>query len=143
MPGRMKWCSSAMAAVSVRRGSITTSWPPRARIAFARPRKSGTVHMLPLLAIGLAPSISRKSQWSMSGTGTVSGWPYIQPLASWRGIWSSVDALNTLREPAARSRRCTYRPSPSRCTFGLPSVNASASRPCSASSGGRRRAISA
>ncbi len=107
MPGRMKWCSSATPAVSVRRGSITTRRPPRARIALARPRKSGTVHMLPLLAIGLAPSISRKSQWSMSGTGTVSAPPYSQPLASWRGIWSSVEALNTLREPAARSRRCT------------------------------------
>jgi hypothetical protein len=40
-PGRMKWCSSAMAAVSVRRGSITIRRPPRACIALALPLEVG------------------------------------------------------------------------------------------------------
>ena len=54
-----------MAAVSLRRGSTTTIWPPRLRSALARPRKSVTVHMLPLLAIGL---------WPMGYLRIVSGW---------------------------------------------------------------------
>ena len=33
VPGRMKWCSSASSAVRLRRGSITTTLPPRSRIA--------------------------------------------------------------------------------------------------------------
>ena len=76
----MKWWVSAMAAVSVRRGSITTSLPPRACMALALPRKSGTVHMLPLLATGFAPSTTRVSQRAMSGTGTVIQWPNSRPL---------------------------------------------------------------
>ena len=36
-PGRMKTCSSATSAVCVRRGSTTTSRPPRARSASSRP----------------------------------------------------------------------------------------------------------
>lgn len=74
-PGRIGRCSSATLAVSVRRGSMTTSRPPRWRSALARPRKSGTVHMLPLLAIGLAPITSSQSVRSMSGTGTLNQWP--------------------------------------------------------------------
>ena len=99
----MKWCASATAAVSVRRGSITTSLPPRARSALALPRKSGTVHMLPLLTSGFAPSTSRWSVRLMSGSATVSQWPNIRPLASCLGIWSSVDAEKTLRVPNARA----------------------------------------
>ena len=59
VPGRIEMCSSAIAAVSLRRGSITTSLPPRSRMRRARPRKSGTVHRLPFEAIGFAPSMSR------------------------------------------------------------------------------------
>jgi len=92
-PGRMKWCVSASAAVSVRRGSMTTSRPPRACSARALPRKSGTVHMLPLLTTGLAPSTISRSARAMSGTGTLIQWPYSRPLATCRGIWSSVDAV--------------------------------------------------
>ena len=32
VPGRMKWCSSASSAVRLRRGSITTTLPPRSRM---------------------------------------------------------------------------------------------------------------
>ena len=42
--------------------------------------------MLPLLAMGLAPTMSRKSLRSMSGTGTLSQWPYIHPQANCLGI---------------------------------------------------------
>jgi hypothetical protein len=92
----------------VRRGSITTSRPPRARIALALPRKSGTVHRLPLLTIGLAPITSSQSQRSMSGTGTLSQWPNISPLDSCLGIWSSVEAENTFFVPSALARRPKY-----------------------------------
>ena len=139
----MKWCASATAAVSVRRGPMTTSRPPRARIAFARPRKSGTVHRLPLLTIGFAPSTSRKSQRSMSGTGMLSQWPNISPLDSCLGIWSSVEAEKTFFVPIARARRGRYISSPSLCTFGLPNISATASRPWRSTIGTSRRSISA
>ena len=54
-PGRMKWCASAAAAVSVRRGSTTTTLPPRARIAASRSITPGAVIRLPFDAAGLAP----------------------------------------------------------------------------------------
>ena len=102
-PGRMKWCASAIAAVSVRRGSITISRPPRACSALALPLKSGTVHMLPLLASGLAPITRRRSVRLMSGSATDSQCPNISPLASCLGIWSSVEAENTFLVPSARA----------------------------------------
>ena len=43
VPGRIGWCSSATSAVRLRRGSTTTSLPPRARSARSRPRMSGAV----------------------------------------------------------------------------------------------------
>ena len=43
VPGRMARCSSASCAVRVRRGSTTTTRPPRARIARSRPGQSGAV----------------------------------------------------------------------------------------------------
>ena len=46
-PGRIDTHSSASSAVFERRGSTTTTLPPRARIASIRPGKSGAVHMLP------------------------------------------------------------------------------------------------
>jgi hypothetical protein len=46
-PGRMKWCSLASFAVSVRRGSTTTIFPPRAITRFKRPGASGIVIRLP------------------------------------------------------------------------------------------------
>jgi hypothetical protein len=55
----MKWCSSATSAVSVRRGSSTTSLPPRARSRRRRPPMSGAVIALPFETSGLAPSIRK------------------------------------------------------------------------------------
>ena len=69
VPGRIGWCSSAASAVRLRRGSTTTSLPPRARSAFSRPRMSGAVISEPLEASGLAPSISRCCVRSTSGIG--------------------------------------------------------------------------
>ncbi|MNY27418.1 hypothetical protein D3C86_1613260 [compost metagenome] len=71
-------CWSAIAAVSLRRGSTTTSLPPRALIALRRFSTSGTVMMLPLEASGLPPRISMKSVWSISGMGISRPWPYIR-----------------------------------------------------------------
>ncbi len=85
-PGRIDTHSSDSSAVFERRGSTTTTLPPRALIAWRRPGKSGAVHMLPFDAYGLAPSISRKSVRSRSGTGTATGDPNTWPDATWRGI---------------------------------------------------------
>ena len=47
VPGRIGTHSSAWSAVSVRRGSTTTTFPPRAWMASSRPGKSGAVQRLP------------------------------------------------------------------------------------------------
>jgi len=59
VPGRMKWCSLASAAVRVLRGSMTTTLPPRRRIARRRPGTSGAVIRLPFETKGLAPRMRR------------------------------------------------------------------------------------
>ncbi len=74
-PGRTKRCSSAIFAVSVRRGSRTTSRPPREASSRRRCGKSGTVHSEPFDAIGLWPTRTRRSVRSMSGTGRRNWWP--------------------------------------------------------------------
>ena len=74
-PGRTKWCSVATLAVSVRRGSSTTSRPPRALRSRTRCGKSGTVISEPLEAIGLAPNIRKYDVRSMSGIGSINWWP--------------------------------------------------------------------
>ena len=79
VPGRMKWCSEASRAVRLRRGSMTTTLPPRSRIARIRPRMSGAVSSEPLETSGLAPRISRWSVRSTSGTGTLSAAAEHQP----------------------------------------------------------------
>ena len=93
MPGRMKWCASATSAVRERRGSTTTTLPPRAWIARSRPRRSGAVSRLPLEASGLAPRISRWSVRSTSGIAIVSDPPNISPEAISFGRWSTVLAV--------------------------------------------------
>ena len=82
----MNRCWSASSAVSVRRGSITTSLPPRACIAFALPRKSGTVHRLPFDTTGFAPITTSRSVRARSGTGIDSQCPNISPTDSCLGI---------------------------------------------------------
>ncbi len=104
VPGRMGTHSSACSAVLVRRGSTTTMRPPRSRMASRRPGQSGAVARLPLDSTGLAPSSSRWSVRSMSGTGTVSGAPNISPEEISLGRWSTVLAENTLVVPSAFSR---------------------------------------
>lgn len=120
MPGRMKTCSSARFAVRVRRGSTTTSLPPRPRSALSRPGKSGAVQSEPFDSSGLAPSMSRYPVRSRSGTGMVSGWPNIRPLDTCFGIWSAVLAEKTLRVPSARISGPPYREPAMLCAFGLP-----------------------
>ena len=101
MPGRIGWCSSATSAVRLRRGSTTTSFPPRACSAFNRPRMSGAVISEPFEASGFAPSISRCIVRSTSGIGTDSGVPNISAQAISFGRWSTVLAENTLWVPSA------------------------------------------
>ena len=93
VPGRMKWCSSASSAVRVRRGSITTTLPPRSRMPRSLPRMSGAVSRLPLDTSGFAPRISRWSVRSTSGTGTDRMVPNIRPAETCLGIWSTVEAV--------------------------------------------------
>ena len=101
VPGRIARCSSAACAVRLRRGSTTTSRPPRARSARSRPRTSGAVINEPLDASGFAPSISRYCVRSRSGIGIESGAPNISAAATSLGRWSTVLAVNTLRVPSA------------------------------------------
>ena len=63
----------------------------------------GAVRRLPFDTSGLAPSISRWSQRSRSGTGTLSRWPNMSPAETCLGIWSTVLAVKTFCEPSARS----------------------------------------
>ena len=67
----MKWWRVAASAVSVRHGSITTTLPPRSRIAFRRLATSGALMMLPFEATGFAPRISQYAVWSRSGIGSM------------------------------------------------------------------------
>ena len=59
MPGLMAIHWSLFSAVFVRRGSMVTTLPPRARIASMRSGNPGAVHRLPFDAQGFAPSITR------------------------------------------------------------------------------------
>ena len=77
LPGRRKTWRSASFAVSVRRGSTTTSFPPRAFSAVMRRFTSGAVMMLPFETTGFAPTTSQWSVRSMSGTGMKSTCPNI------------------------------------------------------------------
>ena len=102
MPGRMKWCSSACSAVRLRRGSTTTTFPPRSRIRRRRPRMSGAVRRLPFDASGLAPRMTRWSVRSTSGTGTERIVPNMNPAATCFGIWSTVLAEYRFLVPSRR-----------------------------------------
>ena len=53
----------------------------------------GAVSRLPFDTSGLAPSISRCSQRSMSGTGIERIVPNICPAETCFGIWSTVEAV--------------------------------------------------
>ncbi len=64
---------------------------------------SGAVSRLPLDTSGLAPRISRWSVRSTSGTGMLSAAPNISPAETCLGIWSTLDAVNTLRLASAFS----------------------------------------
>ena len=58
-----------------------------------RPRAFGEVIRLPFETSGFAPSTSRCSQRSRSGTGTLSAAPNISPADTCFGIWSTVLAV--------------------------------------------------
>ena len=98
----MGTCAVASSAVLVRRGSTTTTEPPRSMTARRRPGQSGAVAKLPFDAKGLAPRIRRWSVRSMSGTGLVSTFPKISPDEISFGRWSTVEAEKTFGDPSAR-----------------------------------------
>ena len=120
MPGRMATHSSARSAVRVRRGSTTTTRPPRSRMAASRPGQSGAVARLPLDSRGLAPSRRRWSVRSMSGTGTLRPVPNMRADEISLGRWSTVEAEKTLRVPSALSSGFRYTRAEMLWALGLP-----------------------
>ncbi len=72
--GSIATCSNAR-AVSERRGSTTTTRPPRAVIAWSWSLTRGALSTLPWETSGLAPTTSRKSVRARSGIGTMNGEP--------------------------------------------------------------------
>ncbi|SHS17821.1 Uncharacterised protein [Mycobacteroides abscessus subsp. abscessus] len=66
---------SKSAAVSVLRGSITNTRPPRLTTAFMCSRIRGMVTPEPWDTTGLAPMTTNKSVRGMSGTGIVAEFP--------------------------------------------------------------------
>ena len=92
----------------VRRGSTTTSRPPRARIARRRPRTSGAVIRRPLEAIGLAPE---HEQVVACGRGRAAatraaGAEHRCATASCLGCWST----GARREEVLRAQRLEQQP---------------------------------
>jgi hypothetical protein len=92
VPGRIGTHSSARSAVPVRRGSITTTLPPRARIASKRPGTSAAARRLPWDACGFAPRTRRWSVRSRSGVGILHMLPYSRAATTFLGHWSTVPA---------------------------------------------------
>ncbi len=88
-PGAIATCSEACAAVSVRRGSTTTTVPPRATIARSRWRAPGAVMSEPFDTDGFAPSTSMWSVRSMSGIGNSARFPNISADVRCCGSWSA------------------------------------------------------
>ncbi len=80
---------------------------------------------------------------STSGIGIDSGAPNMSPADTCLGIWSTVLAVNTLVVPRAWSstRPCTRLAR--LWALGLPRYTPTASRPCSATTAGRRSAMTA
>jgi hypothetical protein len=65
----MGTCSEASFAVSVKRGSTVTTFPPRSRMARSFVRTSGVTITLPCDTTGFAPMQRKKFVRSRSGTG--------------------------------------------------------------------------
>ena len=128
-PGFMGRCSWASFAVSLVRGSTTTSLAPRCLRARNRPGQSGAVASEPFDTSGSAPSINRKWVRSMSGTGMVPGLPNMRPLDTCLGIWSTVLALKMFRLPKALKKGLRHRAPAMVWAQGLPTYAATASRP--------------
>ncbi len=84
MSGRIATCSY-WRAVSVRRGSTTTTRPPRSTTSFSCSRTRGADSTDPCETSGFAPTMNRKRVRFRSGIGTSNGEPY-----------SNADAANRL-----------------------------------------------
>ncbi len=106
--GRMAICSLARSAVSVRRGSNTTTRPPRSRSFCIRPIKPGATIMLPLDSAGLAPITHNNWLRSMSGMLSENSSPNKRPDTTWRGFWSRLPAVKKLVEPSALTSSSKY-----------------------------------
>ena len=121
-PGRTKWCSSATLAVSVRRGSMTTSRPPRRLSSRRRLGKSGTVISEPFDAIGLCADEQEagrcgRCRGPAGGTGGRRA-PRPRQLvrAAGRPRWRE----NRLRVRSSRTSVGLWVSAPRLCTLGLP-----------------------
>ena len=101
-PGRMKWCSSAASAVRVRRGSTTTTLPPRSRMRAQPPAHVGRGQQAAVgdqrvgaedqQVVGAVDVGHRDRQRRCRTSG---------PTDTCLGIWSTVLAENTLRLASA------------------------------------------
>ena len=90
MPGRIKWCSSAASAVSLRRGSTTTSLPPRSRSALQPAAHVGRGHQRAVRRQRVRAQHQQVLRAVDVGHGTESGAPNISPAETCFGIWSTV-----------------------------------------------------
>ena len=88
MPSHSNWV-----AVSVLRGSITRTRPPRLTISCMRSLMRGAVRKLPWETTGLAPMRTRRSVRVRSGIGTDVGVPYSNWLAISRLLVSWDEAV--------------------------------------------------
>lgn len=118
-PGRTATCREASRAVSVRRGSTTTTVPPRAITSRRRCRAPGALISDPLETDGLAPRTSMKSVRSRSGIGNIARFPNISADVRCWGSWSVDVAEEWLRPPIA-SRSGTTDSTDHECAVGLP-----------------------
>ncbi len=104
-PGRTARWVSALSADSVRTGSTTTiRAPPRCRSSARRQPPGADSSQFQALTAGFAPTSRKKSQSSISETGTISGDPYIAWATTCTAFWSTEPTAYRLCVPIASSQ---------------------------------------
>ena len=93
VPGRMKWCSSASSAVRVRRGSTTTTLPPRSRMRAQPPAHVGRGQQAAVRdeRVG-AQDQQVVGAVDVRAPAPTAACPNISPELTCLGIWSTVEA---------------------------------------------------
>jgi len=103
VPGRIATCSSAIFAVSVRRGSTTTTFPPPCWMALRSEAIRGRrwSRVIPLVTSGLVPSRRAKRARAASGCRVRFSFPSTRSATAPRSVYSRERTLNELGEPKA------------------------------------------